>query len=82
MSILSLQKDASTAIAENTEIFSDWGDRVHRITIALALQKIHSLPSVRKKKVLEVRRQLVEGRYDVDERLDAALDCLLEELIA
>ena len=74
--------DESIAMAENTEILSDRGDRVHEKTIALALQKIQSMPSVRKKKVFEVRRQLVEGRYDLEERLDTALDRLLEELIA
>ena len=80
MSVLSLQKDTSTAIAENTEIFSDWGDRIHRINIAMALEKIHSLPSVRRKKILEVRRKLVEGRYNLERRLDVALDRLLEDL--
>lgn len=82
MSVLSQPKDASTVIAENTEIFSDWGDRVHRRTIALALQKIHSLPPVRWKKILTVRRQLAKGGYDLEERLNVALDRLLEELIA
>ena len=81
MSLLSVQKDTSTAIAENTEIFSDWGDRVHRINIAMALKKIHLLPSVRRKKIREVRRQLAKGRYDLENRLNVALDRLLDELI-
>jgi hypothetical protein len=32
-------------------------------------------------KVLEIRRQLHEGRYDVAERLDVALDRVLEDLL-
>jgi hypothetical protein len=31
-------------------------------------------------KVLAVRQQLVEGRYDLDKRLDVALDRLLETI--
>jgi hypothetical protein len=46
------------------------------------LRKIASLPEVRKEKVLDVRRQLTEGKYDLDERLDVALDKVLEHLTA
>ena len=44
------------------------------------LKKIASLPEVRKKKVLRLRRQITQGRYDVSERLDVALDRVLEDL--
>ena len=36
---------------------------------------------VRKVKVLAVRQQLAEGKYDLSERLDIALDRLLEDII-
>jgi len=60
MSDLSQQNTESTIIAENTDFSLNWGagnkaqDRIN----APALQNIHSLPLVRKKKILEVREQL------------------------
>jgi len=38
------------------------------------------LPKGRKEKVLAVRQQLVEGKYDISERLDAILDRILKDL--
>jgi hypothetical protein len=39
-------------------------------------------PPLRVEKVLDVKRQLAEGRYDVAEKLDVVLDRLLEDLLA
>jgi len=44
------------------------------------LRKIASLPEVRQDKVLDVRRQLTEGKYQLNERLDAALEKVLDDL--
>ena len=38
-------------------------------------------PPFRIEKVLDVKRQLAEGRYEIAERLDVILDRLLEELL-
>lgn len=46
------------------------------------LKRIAFLPEVRKQKVLDVRRQLTEGKYDLNSRLDVALDRILEDLTA
>jgi anti-sigma28 factor (negative regulator of flagellin synthesis) len=46
------------------------------------LQGITSLPVVSREKVLAIRKQLAEGTYDLDERLDFALDGLLTDLTA
>ena len=46
------------------------------------LKKIASLPEVRKDKVLNVRRQLTDGQYDLSERLNIALDKVIEDLTA
>ena len=84
MPVLSQRNTESTAIAENTGISLNWGagnNARGRIT-APALQNIGSLLRVRKKKILEVRRQLVEGTYDIDKRLNAVLDRLLEDIVA
>ena len=40
-----------------------------------------SLTKVRKVKVLAVRQQLADGKYDLSERLDIALDRLLGDII-
>lgn len=48
--------------------------------IGKVLKRIAFLPEVRKQKVLDVRRQLTEGRYDLNSRLDIALDKVLEDL--
>ena len=83
MSDLSQQNTESTVIAKNTDVYLDWvfvnrsQDRIN----ASAFQKNHSLPPVRKKKILKVRQQLAEGTYDINKRLNVVIDCLLEKLI-
>ena len=57
-------------------------NNINTTPIGQVLRKIASLPEVRKEKVLDVRRQLTEGKYDLDERLDVALDKVLEYLTA
>jgi hypothetical protein len=57
-------------------------DNINSTPIGQVLRKIASLPEVRREKVLDVRRQLTEGKYDLDERLDVALDKVLEYLTA
>ncbi len=50
--------------------------------IGQVLKRIASLPEVRREKVLDIRRRLTEGQYDFNERLDMALDKVLDDLIA
>ncbi|MFC1675738.1 flagellar biosynthesis anti-sigma factor FlgM [Planctomycetota bacterium] len=57
-------------------------ENVNSTPIGQVLKKIASLPEVRKKKVLDVRQQLTEGHYNLNERLDFALDKVLEDLTA
>jgi hypothetical protein len=57
-------------------------ENINTTPIGQVLKKIASLPEVRREKVLDVRRQLNEGRYELSERLDLALDKVLEELTA
>lgn len=57
-------------------------DNIHHTPLGQVLKKIASLPEVRRKKVLQLRRQITEGKYDVADRLDMALDKVLEDLIA
>ena len=55
-------------------------DNINATPIGQVLKKIAFLPEVRKNKVLDVRRQITAGQYDMGDRLDAALDKVLEEL--
>ena len=55
-------------------------ENINTTPIGQVLKKIASLPEVRQEKVLDVRRQLTQGQYDIGDRLDVALDKVLEDL--
>jgi len=55
-------------------------ENIHTTPIGQLLRKIASLPEVRQAKILDVRQQLTEGKYDLNERLDVAIDKVLEHL--
>ena len=55
-------------------------ENINTTPIGQVLKKIATQPEVRKEKVLDVRRQLTEGKYDLNRRLDIALDKVLEDL--
>ena len=57
-------------------------ENINSTPIGQVLKKIASLPEVRQEKILDVRRQLTEGRYDLNRRLDNVLERVLEDLIA
>jgi len=82
MSVISRQKDGATAVLENTEnsLSESAGYKARGRIAAPVLQNIPSRSRVRKDKVLAVQQQLAKGRYDLDERLDAVLDRLLEDV--
>ena len=46
------------------------------------LKRITSLPPIRQGKVLDIRRQITEGTYEVADRLDGAIDRVLEAITA
>ena len=56
-------------------------ENINHTPLGQVLKKIASLPEVRQQKVLRLRRQITEGRYDLTERLDEVLDKVLEDLI-
>jgi anti-sigma28 factor (negative regulator of flagellin synthesis) len=58
---------------ELTEFAEDVGIPLNGCAIGLEEES----PQVRKDRILAIRRQLAEGTYDLDERLDAILDRLL-----
>ncbi len=56
-------------------------ENLTKTPIGQVLKRIASMPEVRKEKVINVRSQICKGKYNLSERLDAALDKVLEELI-
>jgi len=57
-------------------------ENIHNTPLGQVLKRIAALPEVRQQKVLHLRRQITEGNYDLTERLEVALDKVLEDLIA
>ena len=57
-------------------------ENINTTPIGQVLKKIASLPEVRREKVLTLRQQLTNGRYDLGERLDFVLDKVLDDLTA
>ena len=57
-------------------------ENLNSTPIGQVLKKIAVLPEVRRDKVLDVRKQLTDGKYDLNERLNLAMDKVLEDLTA
>lgn len=55
-------------------------ENLNATPLGQVLKNIASLPEIRQQRILDVRRQLTEGRYDLNERLEIALDRVLEDL--
>jgi hypothetical protein len=56
-------------------------ENIQNTPLGQVLKRIAALPEVRRQKVLRLRRQITAGRYDLTDRLDEALDKVLEDLI-
>ncbi len=57
-------------------------ENIHCTPMGRVLRRIASLPEVRQQKVLDMRRRLTAGDYDLDEGLDTVIDRVLEDLTA
>ena len=55
-------------------------DNINSTPIGQVLKKIASLPEVSQKRILGLRQEITKGNYDLNGRLDVALDRVLEEL--
>ena len=56
-------------------------ENVNNTPIGQVLKRIASLPEVRREKVLDVRRQLSQGNYELNDRLSSAMDKVLEDVL-
>ncbi|MDD5326247.1 MAG: flagellar biosynthesis anti-sigma factor FlgM [Phycisphaerae bacterium] len=68
-------------VAEQDLLMEQILENINATPVGQVLKKIASLPEVRKEKVLDVRERISKGRYKLNERLDVALDKVLEDLI-
>lgn len=59
---------------------TEGGDTVHISQMADLLSKLHDLPDVRIEKVAPIRAAIQAGTYDINTRLDLAIERLLEDL--
>lgn len=81
MSILTKQNN--DAVLADTPLIFDASSKEQEITANhQELQIIPSPEQFRIKKVLAVQKQLIEGTYDIEERLKVAIDRLLDNLVA
>ncbi len=55
---------------------------INNTPIGRLLKQIAKMPEIRQEKVSTMRNQINRGEYDLNERLDLALDKVLEELIS
>jgi len=67
-------------IADDDLLMEQILDNMNSTPLGQVLKKIAVMPEVRKQKVLKVRRQLTEGKYNLNERLDLALEKVLDDL--
>ena len=56
------------------------GDEVQFSDSARLLSKLRELPDVRQEKIDQVRQAIDDGTYDTEEKVDAFLDPLMEDL--
>jgi len=80
MTVLNQENTESSLNAENIDVSLNCGAD-NRASGGIIAPVFCSPPSARKKKVLEIRQQLIEGKYDIDKRLNIALDRLIEDIV-
>lgn len=66
--------------AENDLTMEQILENLNATPLGQVLKNIASLPEIRQQKILNVRQQLTEGKYNLNERLEIALDRVLEDL--
>lgn len=56
-------------------------ENVNSTPLGQVLQAIAFLPEVRQEKVLNIRRQITNGDYDLNDRLELAIDKVIEDIV-
>lgn len=84
MSELCQRNKESRTIIRNKGHSLHWGVgiKARRPVTATVMHFLGMLPRNRREKVQGIRRQIAEGTYDLDKRLDSALDRLLQDIVS
>ena len=56
------------------------GDRLEISDAARVAARLNEVPDIRQDRVAEVRAAIADGTYETDEKLDLAIDRLLDEI--
>lgn len=64
----------------NSPVATRGTDRVEFSSAAQLLSRLHELPDVRQELIDRVRAEIASGQYETPDKIDAALDGLLEDL--
>ena len=73
------QVGPADSVAPNAETVRS-ADVVEISQIAKLAAQIHELPEVRTELVQQVKEEIASGKYETPERLDVAIDKLMDEL--
>ena len=74
--------DLDQLFAEETQRFVErFSDNIGSSSIGKLLEIIAGMPAIREEKVFDIRRQLSEERYDLDARLESAMERVFEEYL-
>ena len=55
-------------------------DHVEISSLGQMLDSVHRMPEIRHERVEEIRRQIADGIYETPEKIEIALDRLMDEL--
>jgi len=73
-------EDNSSYQPEDDVLMEQILENINSTPIGRVLKRISTLPEVRKRKVMNLRQQIHNGEYQLNERLDNALEKVLNDL--
>jgi len=75
-----LDNFAEKIILDDDMVMEEILINLNKTPLGQVLKKIAGLPEVRKNKILNLRRQIYQGQYKLNERLDSTLEKVLNDL--
>ena len=66
---------------ETARFVEEFFDCVGCSPLGRLLEIISAMPAIREEKVFDIRRQISEEKYDLDKRLDTAMEKVFEEYL-
>jgi len=66
---------------ETSRFVEDFFDSVGSTPIGKLLEIISAMPAIREEKVFDMRRQIAQDTYDLERRIDTAVERVFEEYV-